>query len=128
MPVLRVVLLLIGDALVVLSALASLTAYTSGDPSGLQYMFLDPAAGLALVAVLVGGLLAVLSPRRPLVWANLALAVAALLLALLPQATGLGYNGAALDKPGGAVAVGLLLLAAAVVVRGLAPPAAERWR
>src|SRR5437867_4034086 len=100
MAVLRVVLLLVCNALVALSALPSLCAYTSGDPSGLQYIFLEPAAGLAIMAVLAGGLLPVVSPRRPLAWATLALAVTALLVALLPQVTGLGYNGTSLDGPG----------------------------
>jgi hypothetical protein len=120
----RLMLAVGGNVLVALSALASLGAYTSGDASGLQYLLLVPAAGLAGAAIAVGCLLGLLSLRCPRAWTNPALAAVALLVAMLPQATGLGYTGAVLDLPGAVLAAALLPLAAILtvaVVRGLGP-------
>jgi hypothetical protein len=124
MPRLRLGLVVVGNALVALSALASLGAYSSGDASGLQYILLEPAAWLATSAAAAGAWLGLLSPRRLLAWTDLAVAGLALLVAALPQATGLGYNGAALDAPGTVLAITLVPLAAVAAVatvRGLGP-------
>ena len=104
------------DDLVALSALLSLMTYTSVESSGLQYIFLIPAAGLAAVAIVAGCGLALLSLRRPVAWANLALAAVALLVAAPWTGSGLG------DLPGSILATALLPLAPVVtvaVVRGL---------
>src|SRR5438132_13773566 len=76
----RFVLVLGGNGLVVVSALLSLLVYFSGEPSGLQYMFLVPAAALAGLAALGGGALGLMTLKRPVAWANLALAIGALLV------------------------------------------------
>jgi hypothetical protein len=123
----RLILTVGGNIFVGLSALFSLGAYTSGDPSGLQYLFLVPAAGLAGIAIALGCLLGLLSLLCALAWTNAALAAAALFVAMLPDATGIGYNGAVLDLSGAVLAAALLPLAAiltVVVVRGLGPLAA----
>jgi hypothetical protein len=119
---LRLVLVIIGNALVALSALASLAVYTSNEPSGLQYIGLIPAALLAGMAVGAGVLLVLLSLRYRVARLNLALAVVALLVTLLPEAV--GYGGAALTVSGAVLAAALLPLAPVVmvaVVRGLGP-------
>jgi hypothetical protein len=123
----RLILTAGGNVFVALSALFSLGAYTSGEPSGLQYVLLVPAAGLTGIAIAVGFLLGLLSLRRPVAWTNSALAATALFVAMLPQGSGFGYNGAVLDLSGAVLAAALLPLAAiltVVVVRGLGPLAA----
>jgi hypothetical protein len=120
----RLVLAVGGNVFVALSALFSLGAYMSSDPSGLQYLFLVPAVGLAGLALGLGLLLALLSLCRPPVWINPALAAFGVLVAMLPQISGLGYNGAILDLPGAVLAAALLPLATittVAVVRALGP-------
>ena len=67
----RFVLVLGGNGLVVVSALLSLLVYFSGEPSGLQYMFLVPAAALAGLAALGGGALGLMTLKRPVAWARI---------------------------------------------------------
>jgi len=112
----RFVLVFGGNGLVALSAVASLVAYASHDPSGLQYICLVPAAWLAGLAIAFGAVLAMLSLRRPRPWANLGIGTIALLTAAPWTASGIG------DLPGGILAAALLPLAVVVtvvVVRGL---------
>jgi hypothetical protein len=118
----------LGNILSAVIALASLEAYTSGDASGLQYILLTPAAVTAgLASVFATGLLAELRFRTWLGWGNFLMPTALLLVALLPQVTGLGYDGSALDRPDSAVAGAILPLTVVVAVamtRGLTLSAA----
>src|SRR5438034_3421175 len=84
-------LVIVGNALVALSGLASFGAYASSDSSGLQYILLYPAVWLAGLAVGAGGLLGVLTFRRPAAWLNFGLALLALGVAILPPLTEFGY-------------------------------------
>ncbi len=72
-------------------------AYASGDPSGLQYMFLWIGGAFAALGAI---LLLFVRAEYPVPLANFATLGATLLLAILPQITGAGYNGSVLDRPG----------------------------
>jgi hypothetical protein len=124
----RLAFIVLCSILSAFSALASLGAYTSGDASGLQYILLTPAAIAAgLASVFAAGLLAELRFRTWPGWGNFLVPMAALLVALLPQVTGLGYDGSALDRPGSAVAGALLpltVVVAVAMIRRLTPSAA----
>jgi hypothetical protein len=101
---------LAGLALVGLSGLSiacAWLAYSSGDVSGLQYMFLYFGMYLA-VAAAVGT--AVLCAKRVLPAVSLLPPVLAVLLNAVPQISGLGYNSSLIDAPGRAAAVVLLVL------------------
>jgi len=126
MPIrnLRFGLVLIGNALVAVSAFLSLGPYTSHDPSGLQYIQLDLAFWPAALAVGLGALLGFSLPRQRGAWADLTLAVGALFVTLLPELPWLNYGGAAISLLGTILAVALLLFAPVLtiaVLRWLGP-------
>lgn len=95
-------------------------AYASGDVSGIQYIFLWMGA----MAAGIGVVLLMLSRRDPrvprLALAPLVPAAGAVILAFLPQLTGLGYDGSRLDGPGTLLATGVLALHAPLAVLSLA--------
>lgn len=95
-------------------------AYASGDVSGIQYVFLwmgAMAAGIGVVLLM----LCRRDPRVPrLALAPLVPAAGAVILAFLPQLTGLGYDGSRLDYPGTRIATGVLALHAPLAVLSLA--------
>jgi hypothetical protein len=106
----RFILVSVGNGMVALSALLSLATYSSGETSGLQFLCLIPAAGLAGMAALAGCVLVTLSLRRLVVWANLALAVVALVVAAPGQCSGLS------NLSGSMLAAALLPLAPILTV------------
>jgi hypothetical protein len=77
--------------------LLCLAAYSSGDPSGLQYF----AVWWAALAAIMGGIL-VWAVRRKWELSRLMFAApgATLTLSLLPQISGRGYDGIIIDGPG----------------------------
>ena len=92
--------LLVGQLLV-------LVAYNSGDPSGLQYMFLYMGGLPMVVSAAVLGL-SILYRRRPNV--TLAIGVAlSLLVAFFPDLTGIGYHSQRIDRPG-VIAISALIV------------------
>jgi hypothetical protein len=113
----RLVLAVGGNVLVALSTLFSLIAYTSGDPSGLQYVGLAPAVGFAGAAIALGCLLGLLSLRRLWAWVNPALAAVALFLTI-------GEVSDLLGTVLGVVLLPLAVIFTVVVVRGLGELAA----
>jgi hypothetical protein len=101
-----VVTLLAYSALLV-GQLLVLVAYNSGDPSGLQYMFLYMGGLPMVVAATILGL-STLYRRRP----NVTLAVGVVLslsVAFFPDVTGIGYHREKIDRPG-VVAIRALII------------------
>lgn len=107
-------LLVLGaDLIIALGAASCWAAYTSGDPSGIQYIFLPLGAMIAGFG-LVPLLLSRLEPRVPrLALAPLASAAGVGILAALPWVTRLGNR---LDGPGAALGLVLLVLHVPVTV------------
>lgn len=107
-------LLLTGLTINTLTALgmaSSWLAYSSGDGSGLQYMFLYLGVMIAGVA---GAATILLWITRILPALNLLTPALAIGLGLVPQIFGTGYNGSVIDRPGQIAGTGLLVLQAAM--------------
>lgn len=102
---------LVVNALTALGTCSSYLAYASGDGSGLQYMFLYFGAGIAAIA---GVCTAVLWATRILPAVNLLTPVLAIILGVVPEITGIGYNGSVIDRPGRIAGMILLVLHACV--------------
>jgi hypothetical protein len=108
-------LLSLGDVLLADSAIASLAAYCSHDGSGLQYVMLTWGIWCAAISACFLAVFA-LRVRACLACLNLALPFVALLVATLPQVTGLGYDGSMIDLPGTILASVTLALTVLVAV------------
>src|SRR4051812_40278180 len=113
----RVLLQLLSFLLLACSAFMSHMAYFSGDPSGLQYLFLDWAKWPAIFACIV------LIPQLWWInenWWNLLLAVACYMVADLQRLRWAGYTRDVIDRVGALLAVVLLAIALVLLIM--------RWR
>ena len=108
--------LVAAHACLALGTFALLLAYTSGDPSGMQYIALGIGAIpiIASLLIYVGGIPSGL-PRI-----GILLPVLALALAYLPEVT--GSFGARIDKPGSYAAIVLLILQGILIFRASSSP------
>jgi uncharacterized phage infection (PIP) family protein YhgE len=95
------------NGLTALSILSAWVAYGSGDVSGLQYMFLYFGVFFAVAALAATATLVMV---KIVPSGNLLPPPFAVLLNLLPQITGVGYNGSVIDQPGRIAAVVLMVL------------------
>lgn len=112
-------LLICAHASAVVGTLLLLAAYTSHDRSGLQYIFLSLAAfpaGLALILYVLGAIFASTSVLL------VALPVFTLLLAFLPEITGIGLNSEVIDPIGSYSAFALLVAHIVAVILSFRAP------
>lgn len=110
------VLVLGANLLIGVGAVGCWGAYTSGDLSGIQYIFLPLGTLVAGFGLVLLGL-SRLEPRVPrLALAPLGSAAGVGLLALLPLLTRLGYDGSRIDGPGALMAFALLVIHVPVTI------------
>lgn len=105
-----VVVVLVANLLIALGGLLCHAAYASGDPSGLQYMFLLLALYVIAPAAVLLTICGLATPALRRALLPLVSAAGVFVAATLPQLTGLGYNGSRLDGPGAVLAACVLAL------------------
>ena len=107
--------LALANAFTALGSAAAYVAYASGDSSGLQYMALLPAFFFSVSGAIAFAIILLVKGRR--VRPYLGVAAAAMVVALLPEITGMGYNSEVIDGPGAVAAVLLLCLQIGLVLQ-----------